>query len=101
MSQTDEGKGLKSAYEAALERLDQQGIDRPRQEALTEQVRQEMAQVRSRAQAQMAELEIMHRQRLKKADAASRAQELEDYRRERQRIEEQRESKLEKLRGGG
>lgn len=93
-------KGLKSAYEAALERLESQGIERPRREALTDQARQEMAEVRSRAEARLAELEIMHRQRLKKAAPDTRSEELEDYQRERQRIEDQRDRKLEQLRSG-
>lgn len=90
---------MKSAYEAALERLEGQGIERPREDALSDETRQAMAEVRSRAEARLAELEIMHRQRLaKSADPAHRRQEEEDYRRERRRIEEDRDGKIEKLR---
>ena len=100
MSKQESGKGLKSAYEAALERLERQGIERPRQEALSDQIRQEMAEIRNRAEAELAQLEIMHRQRLGRTDALARHQELEDYRRERQRIEDQRDEKLLRLREG-
>jgi hypothetical protein len=90
---------MKSAYEAALERLEQQGIDRPRQDALKEETRNQMGEVRNRAEAQMAELEILHRDRIgRAADPVERHQLEEEYRRDRQRVEEGRDAKLEKLR---
>ena len=101
MTEENAGKGLKSAYEAALERLESQGIERPRQEALTEEVRQKMAEARSKAEAQLAQLEIMHRQRLERSGEGGRGQELADYRAERRRIEEQRDLKIQRLREGG
>lgn len=90
---------MKSAYDLALERLDREGIDRPREEALTDQVRREMAEVRSRAEAKIAELEILHRDRLGRLyQPEAREQEENDYRRERGRIEQDRERKLDALR---
>lgn len=90
---------MKSAYELALERLEKQGIERPREDALSDGERAEVAEIRSRAEAKLAELEILHRGRLAKAqDFAGRDQEEEDYRRERQRIEEKRDRKLDALR---
>ncbi|HEX2253685.1 MAG TPA: hypothetical protein VHQ65_10500 [Thermoanaerobaculia bacterium] len=95
----DKKSGMKSAYELALERMDSQGIERPRGEALGEEVKREMAEVRQRAEAKIAELEILHRDRLKRlADPTAREAEEEDYRRERRQIEADRESKLDALR---
>ena len=98
MSDKPTNKPLKSAYEAALERLEQQGIERPREESLTEEVRQQIAEARNRSEAQLAELEIMHRQRLQKTSPADRQQELDEYRQERQRIEALRDRKIAALR---
>ena len=97
----DKKSGMKSAYELALERLESQGIDRPRGEALTEERKREMAEVRQRAEAKIAELEILHRDRLSRlADPTAREAEEDDYRRERRRIEEDRDRKLDALRNG-
>jgi hypothetical protein len=93
--------GMKSAYELALERLEKQGIERPREDSLTDEVREQMAEVRRRAEAKTAELQILHRDRLVKLrDPAERAEEEADFRRERQRIEDDRDRKIEKLRRG-
>ena len=76
-----------------------QGIEGPREEALSESVRQEMAEARQRATAALAELEILHRDRLVKlVDPAARQEEEDDYRRERRRIEEKRDRQIEMLR---
>ena len=56
---------MKSAYELALERLESQGIERPRQESLSEETRQRLNDVRQQAAAKLAELEILHLDRLK------------------------------------
>jgi hypothetical protein len=77
---------MKSAYELALERLEQRGIDRP--EALSDELREQMAEVRRQADAKLAELEILHAKSLQE----------EDYARERRRIEEDRDRKIAKLR---
>ncbi len=92
---------MKSAYEAALERLESQGIARPREEALSDELRQEMAEIRSRATAKLAELEIMHRQSLAEGmnPAVARPAE-EEYQRECRRIEERRDDKIRALREG-
>ena len=90
---------MKSAYELALERLERQGIERPQEGALSEAVREQMAEARRRAEARLAELEILHRDRLRKG--AEPAEEEEGYLRERRRIEEDRERALERLRRGG
>jgi hypothetical protein len=97
MAGKDKGAGVKSAYELALERLDAQGIARPREEALSGAVKGEIAAVRQKAEARLAELEILHRDRLKKTfDPEARRQEEEDYLRERRRIEEDRDRRVER-----
>jgi hypothetical protein len=102
MANDDRAPGMKSAYELALERMERQGIERPREDAVTDEVRQEIDQTRRRAEAKLAELEILHRDRLKKlADPAVREEEEKEYRVERQRIEAERERRIEKLRSGG
>ena len=100
MAGKDKGTGVKSAYELALERLDAQGIARPREEALSGAVKGEIAAVRQKAEARLAELEILHRDRLKKTfDPEARRQEEEDYLRERRRIEEDRDRRIERAKG--
>jgi hypothetical protein len=102
MPENDKGKGgrMKSAYELALERLEKQGIERPREESISDETRGQMAEVRRQAEAKLAELEILHKNRLKtEYDPAKRDEEEQDYVRERRRIEEDRDRKIEKLRG--
>lgn len=102
MADKDKASGMKSAYELALERLEKQGIERPREEGLSEAVREQVAEIRRQAEARTAELEILHRERLKKEfDPAKRQEEEEEYVRERRRIEDDRDRKIEKLRAGG
>ena len=92
---------MKSAYELALERLESQGIEPPRSEALSDETRSRMAEARSKAGAQLAELEILHKDSLKReADPIQIRQTEEEYRRQRRRIEERLERTLETLRRG-
>jgi hypothetical protein len=91
---------VKSAYEAALEKLQKQGITAPDTEALPEATREAMAQVRSKAKARLAELEILHARSLRGlTDPAAVQEEEQGYLRERRRIEDQCELKLEQIRG--
>ena len=101
MAEKDKASGMKSAYELALERMEKQGIGRPREEALGEEVLQKIAEARRQAEAKLAELEILHRDRLRKVDPVKRQEEEEEYVRERRRIEDDRDRKIEKLRGPG
>jgi len=90
---------MKSAYELALERLESQGIERPRQDSMSDETRQRLNDVRQQAAAKLAELEILHLDRLKTVyDPAKRREEEEEYARERRRIESDRDRKVEKLR---
>jgi hypothetical protein len=100
MADKDKSSGMKSAYELALERLEKQGIDRPREGGLGEEVQEKVAELRRQAEAKLAELEILHRDHLRKGiDPAKRLEEEDEYVRERRRIEEDRDRKIAKLRG--
>jgi hypothetical protein len=97
----DKTSGMKSAYELALERLEKEGIERPREEALSPEVRERIAEARRKAEGRLAELEILHRDSLKRAhDPVKRQEEEEEYVRERRRIEEERDRGIEALRAG-
>src|SRR5688572_29925655 len=101
MATKDRTTGMKSAYELALERMERDGIERPREDALSDAVRQEMAEARRRAESKLAELEILHRDKLKKTlDPAAREEQEDHYRRDRERIESERERQLAALRVG-
>ena len=96
------GGGLKSAYELALERLAAEGIERPDPGSLSDETRSRIAEVRRRAEAKLAELEILHRDRLARTlDPAKRREEEEGYQRERRRILDERDREIERLRQGG
>jgi hypothetical protein len=91
---------MKSAYELALERMEKQGIEPPRESALTDEARAQVAEARQIAEARFAELEILHRNRLRSlADPASRQEAEEEYLRDRRRVESERDRKVEKARG--
>ena len=100
MADKDKASGMKSAYELALERIESQGIARPKEDSLTDAQREQVADIRRQAEARIAELEILHRDRLQHVyEPAEREKEEQEYVEERNRIEEQRERKIEKLRG--
>jgi alpha-galactosidase/6-phospho-beta-glucosidase family protein len=101
MAEKDKASGMKSAYELALERLEKQGIERPREETFSDELREKIADVRRKAEAKLAELEILHQNRLKTIyEPAKRQEEEEEYLRERRRIEDERERKIAELREG-
>lgn len=89
---------MKSSYELALERLDAQGIERPREQALSAETREQIAEVRRQTEAKLAELEILHKDKMKTlADPVKRAEQEDYYRRERRRLESDQEEKIAKL----
>ncbi|MDA8017389.1 MAG: hypothetical protein MPN21_08050 [Thermoanaerobaculia bacterium] len=91
---------MKSAYELALERLESQGIERPDAAKLGEDVKARMAEIRAKAEAELAQTEILHRQRRAKvASPGEQEKEDEEYAIDRRRIEDQRDRKLAELRG--
>ena len=90
---------LKSAYELALERMERDGIDKPRENAFDADSLEAIAEARSRAGAKLAEMEILHKKRLlEEADPSKRFESDRDYRAERQRVEDRREREIAKLR---
>jgi len=96
---TNPSKRMKTAYELALERMEQRGIERPQAGALSEAEREQVADLRRKAEAKVAELEILHRDRLVKIDdPMKRKQEQEEFEIERQRVEKDRDRRIEKLR---
>jgi hypothetical protein len=94
----------KSAWEIALEKLQQQdrerGLTGP--DSLSEDQKKEVAAVRQRFQAKLAEAEILHhdqrRSVLEDPEALARSE--EEYRIERRRIEEQRDREIERVKKG-
>lgn len=99
MADKDKASGMKSAYELALERLEKQGIERPREEALSAETLEKIAEVRRQAEARLAELEILYRDGQRKGTPGRHLEDEDNYVRERRRIEEDRDRKIEKLRG--
>ncbi len=92
---------MKSAYELALERMEKQGIERPREESFGDELREKIAEARRKAEAKLAELEILHKNSMKSAyDPTKRQEDEEEYLRERRRIEDERDRKVEELRQG-
>jgi hypothetical protein len=101
MADKDKASGMKSAYELALERMEKQGIERPREESFGDELREKIAETRRKAGAKLAELEILYKDSLKSVyDPAKRQENEETYLRERRRIEEDRDEKIEALRKG-
>jgi hypothetical protein len=99
MAPDDKTTGMKSAYDLALERLEQQGIERPRDEGLSPETRDRIGELRNQSEAKLAELEILYRDSLKTiADPDSRARAEEEYADERRRVEERRDRDIERLR---
>jgi hypothetical protein len=92
----------KSAFELAMERLRQkdaeEGIER---KPLTDAQKTAIAEVRVFYEAKLAELDVLHKDKLLTTfDPAERAARDEEYRRDRERLTSERESKIEKLRQG-
>ena len=90
---------MKSAYEIALERLEAQGIEKPSSDALTDEVRADVAEIRSKAKAELAKLEILYRDRLaKERDPTVSHQDEQNYLSDRARIERRCDRDVAKLR---
>ena len=99
MSGTD---GTKSSLELAMERLRKKdeaaGVER---QALTDEQKAQIAEVRNLYGAKLAQAEVLHRSALDRTfDPAERATLEEQYRRERSRLTSELESKVEKARLG-
>jgi len=98
----DHVDGPKSAYELAMERLRRKDAeDGDVRETITDGQKAEIAEVRSRAEARIAELRILHQSKvLAIFDPDARALLDAELRRDVQRIEEDREKKIAGIRGG-
>ena len=101
MPDNGDNSGLKSAYEVALEKLETQGIERPREGSLSPEILAQLQEARSKAEAKLAEIQILHRDHLKTIqDPETRRQAEQEYAIDRERIETERERTLARLRGG-
>jgi hypothetical protein len=99
MDTRDKAAGMKSAYEIALERLESQGIERPDATHLSAETKGSIAEARSRTEARLAELEILHRDSLSKLDDPLKRDEQEQfYRLEVERINAEGEAAVSRLR---
>ena len=92
--------GLKSAYELAMERLrkndEAAGIQH---QPLADEQKAAIAEIRNFYEAKLAEVEVLHRGQLQKLfDPAERAEREQEYRRDRERLTSERDSKIEKVR---
>lgn len=93
---------MKSAYELALERMESMGVERPNEEALSEATKQAIAEARRFTESKLAELEILHRDKMAKLeDPTKRMEQDEFYRLEKESLGRDGEAKVEKLRRGG
>ena len=93
----------KSALELALARLRQKDLDAGVQERpVTDEQRARMADIRRVYDARLAEREILHQSDLRQARDPEAFEKLEkDYRRDRERMQAERERKLAEVRGEG
>jgi hypothetical protein len=99
MTSNDKAKGMKSAYELALERMDAQGIDRPSSTTLSDATKQAIADARALTQAKIAELEILHRDQMAKlTDPVKRMEQEEFYQRERETLTRDGDAKVDRIR---
>ena len=89
---------MKSAYQLALERLEAQGVEKPRGEALTEATKQALAAARKLTEAKIAELEILHRDQMAKlTDPMKREEQEEFYLREHETLTREGEARVDRI----
>ena len=93
-------KGVKSAYELAMERFKRQdkeaGLER---KPLTDQQKAAIAEIRNFYEAKLAEADLLHQDKmLTTLDPAERAARDEEYRRDRERLSTERDAKIAKAR---
>ena len=94
---------LKSAYELAMERLRAEDREAGVEESqpLTPKQKKAIAELRSKAKASLAELEILHRKELAAAADSEALTKLEEqYEIDRRRVESSLESGIERVRRG-
>ena len=100
MTEDDEPK---SAYELAMERLRRQDAESGAEsQPLTDEQRAAIAEVRNFYEAKAAEVEVLHQSSLRRALEPDARALLEDqYRRDRERLNSERDAKIERIRRGG
>ena len=93
----------KTAYELILERLKKKDRDEGvREQPLTDDQRARIAEVRKVYEAKLAEREIFFNQSRRKADEPEALATLEEeYRRDRERLQSERDRKIEQIRNEG
>ena len=94
---------LKSAYELAMERLQDRDRDEgvEQTEPLTDEQKQAITELRSQAQAKLAEAEILHKKDLTAADDPEKLTQLEEhYETDRRRIDSSLASAIARVRRG-
>ncbi|MBM3752221.1 MAG: hypothetical protein FJW21_13765 [Acidimicrobiia bacterium] len=91
---------MKSAYELAMERLQQKDADAGIEHTpLTDAQKAAIAEIRSFYDAKLAEVQVLHDGRLRELfDPAERDARMEEYRRDRERLTSERDGKIEKVR---
>ena len=94
---------LKSSYELAMERLKKKdadaGIER---RPVTDAQKAEIAEIRNRYEAKLAELDVLHQRDVRNTvDPDARAAADDEYRRSRERLTAERDTKIDKVRGEG
>lgn len=97
-----EQKGLKTAYELAMERLrksdEAAGVER---RAPSDADKAGIAEIRNFYEAKLAEQEVLHQSALARLlDPAERAAVETEYRRNRERLASERDARIEKIRRG-
>ncbi len=92
----------KSAFELAMERLRKQDAESGAENRpLTDEQRTAIAEVRNFYEAKAAEVEVLHQSTLRRAvEPEARALLEEQYRRDRERLSSERDSKIAKIRRG-
>src|SRR5947208_16856008 len=93
-------KAVKSAYEIAMERFKKQdkdaGVER---KPLTDQQKAAIAEIRNFYEAKLAEADLLHQDKmLTTLDPAEREKRDQEYRRDRERLSNERDTKIEKAR---
>lgn len=96
-------KALKSSYELAMERFKKSDADAGvAWKPLTDEQKAAIAEVHSFYKAKLAELEILHQGQIRRTPDLSERTALEDqYRRDRERLSNERDAKVEKARQNG
>jgi hypothetical protein len=92
----------KSAYELAMERLRKQDAESGAESRpITDEQRTALAEVRNFYEAKAAEVEVLHQSTMRRtADPDARAGFEEQYRRDRERLNAERDRKIERIRRG-